>query len=297
MFVDLESAHELRLRHSIAGIIGRLFTLLLCATAFLSARANDHTTEASPPGERGQHRLTQMTFDRQIAKVLQNPEFDWRQPDLPPSNENSTLRNWTASVVHAISSLGRRLVAELHRLLSFLRWHPAPEKRTNGVPFASGLVSVLTYVLLAGIAGIAILFAIRLLKSGRTQRPISTVAQPTPDLEHEEVAADERPDDEWYKLAREKVASGDLRQAQRALFLAILSCLASHRLVTIERWKSNCDYENELGRRARHLPDLSHLYAQSRVGFERCWYGDGTLTAQDLEAYSDIYERIKHAAA
>lgn len=295
--MDLESPHQLRLRNSIAGIIGRLFTLLLCAVAFLTATANDHTTEASPAGERGPHRLTQMTFDRQIGKVLQNPEFDWRQPDLPPSNENSPLRNWTASVVQAISSLGRWLVAELHRLLSFLRWHPAPEKSTNGMPFASGLVSVLTYLLLAGIAGIAILFAIRLLKSGRTQNPISAVVQSTPDLEHEEVAADVRPDDEWYKLAREKIASGDLRQAQRALFLAILSCLASHRLVTIERWKSNCDYEIELGRRAKHLPDLAQLYAKSRVGFERCWYGEGALTAEDLEAYSAIYERIKHGAA
>jgi hypothetical protein len=297
VFVDLDLPHELRLRHSIAGRIGRLFTLLLCTAAFLTAAANDHLSEASPSGERGPQRLTRTAFDRQIAKVLQNPEFDWRQPDLPQSNEYSTLRNWTASVVHAISSLGRRLAGELHRLLSSLRWRPGQGHTTNVLPFASGSVSVLTYLLLAAIAGIAILFSIRLLKSRKTRRPRPAVARSTPALEREGIAADELPDDEWYQLAREKIASGDLRQAQRALFLAILSCLAFHRFITIERWKSNCDYENELGRRAKHLPDLPRLYAQSRVGFERCWYGEGTLTSQDLEAYGDIYERIKHAAA
>jgi hypothetical protein len=61
--------------------------------------------------------------------------------------------------------------------------------------------------------------------------------------------------------------------------------------------KSNTDYEKELGRKAKHLPDLPPLFAQSRLGFERCWYGANEVTLEDLENYNAVYERIKRAAA
>ncbi len=96
---------------------------------------------------------------------------------------------------------------------------------------------------------------------------------------------------------RKKMATGEFRQAQRALFLAILSYLASHRLITVQRWKSNTDYEMELVRKAKHLSELPRLFAQSRLAFERCWYGAGTVTPEDFAHYHTIYERIKNEAA
>ena len=92
------------------------------------------------------------------------------------------------------------------------------------------------------------------------------------------------------------VGRGEFRQAQRALFLAILSSLASRRFITVERWKTNTDYEKELGRKAKHLSDLPALFSLSRVGFERCWYGEERVTVADLEKYNLVYERIKRAA-
>ncbi len=302
MFSRLKSPDEGRLclSNAMSTTTVWLFRCLLCAAAFLTAAANDQTTSpaSSPSIGSDTQRLSQSAFDRQIEKVLQNPEFDWRQPDISHSKTNPTLQNWIASIDQAMSSLRHWLAGIWNWLTGFLtNIRAVPRDATKGVPFASGLLNMLAYVLLAGIAGTAILFAMRLLKTQKARPPLPAVVSENPDLADEGIAANERPDDEWYKLAREKIASGELRQAQRAMFLAILSCLASRRFITIERWKSNCDYESELGRRAKHLPELSQLYAQSRLGFERCWYGAVALTPQELETYGHIYERIRHAAA
>ncbi len=197
-----------------------------------------------------------------------------------------------------MSPLREWLSGMWHRLGAFLRGvRYIPQDATKAEPIASELLNFLTYLLLVVIACTLIVLAMRLLKRKRVPLTKAVVSPKSPDLAQAEIAANERPDEEWYKLAQEKIAVGDFRQAQRAMFLAILSCLASRRFITIERWKSNCDYEIELARKAKHLPALPQLYTQSRMGFERCWYGAGTLTAQDLETYGTIYERIRHAVA
>ncbi len=89
---------------------------------------------------------------------------------------------------------------------------------------------------------------------------------------------------------RGRISSGTTRPLPGNPFLSRFPCL-----ITFERWKSNIDYEKELGRKAKHLSELRPLFAQSRLGFERCWYGAGGVTAEELETYSSIYERIKHA--
>jgi hypothetical protein len=274
---------------------------LLCAAGFLTTSAIAQTTSpvSLPSIGRDAQRLSQPAFDRQIEKVLERPEFDWRQPEISHAKPNPNLQNWIAWIEQTTSSFYRWLADVWSRFAGFLRnFRAVPvQDTTKGAPFAAWLLNLAAYVLLAGIAGTVIIFAVRLLKRKWTRPPIRAVVSANSDLSVDETVADERPEEEWYKLAREKIASGELRQAQRAMFLAILSCLASRRLITIERWKSNCDYENELGRRAKHLPELPQLYVESRLGFERCWYGAGTLTIPELETYARVYERIRNAAS
>ena len=156
------------------------------------------------------------------------------------------------------------------------------------------MFNALGYLLWAAFAGTLILLLIRILNIKSTSLPLSVNPSPKPDLAEEEIEANQLPDNEWYALAREKMATGEFRQAQRALFLAILSYLASRRLITVQRWKSNTDYEMELVRKAKHLSELPRLFAQSRLAFERCWYGAGTVTPEDFAHYRTIYERIKN---
>jgi hypothetical protein len=244
-------------------------------------------------------RLTQPAFDRQIERVLQNSEYNWRERSTSDgasahSKETSIIDQWRKSFRRLLFSLGswaRDLVKSLLKPFDLKPSIPQSE-----APRYSGLLNVLGYFLWAAFAATLIFFAIRLLRFKAPKLPPSIVSPQKPDLATEEVVANQLPDDEWYALAREKMASGEFRQAQRALFLAILSYLASRRFIIVERWKTNTDYERELGRKAKHLSELPALFSLSRLGFERCWYGKERVTPADLEEYNLVYERIKHAA-
>jgi hypothetical protein len=251
--------------------------------------------ESEPPNQP----LTQPSLDRQIERVLENPEFSWREPYSPAHSpsQKSLLDQLISSIRETflfISSALNRLWKSLLKVFDFK--HFSAERPTSGSQLSFALLSALTYLLWAAFAGTLILFAIRLRKLRPSVRPKPIVPPAMPDLTDEGMAANQLPDDEWSALARQKIAAGDFRQALRALFLAILALLASHQFIAIERWKSNSDYEKELRRRAKPRSDLLALFAQSRLGFERCWYGADDITPHDLESYQGIYERIKHAA-
>jgi hypothetical protein len=250
--------------------------------------------------EPADQRLTRPAFDRQIERVLQNPEYNWREKDgsdkaAPGEDKSSIVEQWMGSIRQMLLSLGSWVRDLVKSLLK--PFDPKAPMDQPAVLRSSAWLNALGYLLWAAFAGTLILFLLRILKLKATKLSTSIVPLPRPDLASEEITANQLPDNEWSALAREKMASGEFRQAQRALFLAILSYLASHRLIVVERWKSNTDYEKELGRKAKNLSELPTLFAQSRLGFERCWYGANNVTLEDLENYHTIYERIKHAAA
>jgi hypothetical protein len=251
----------------------------------------------------GNQSLTQLALDRQIEGVLQNPEFSWREKAGPkgtsPARKRESLFNrWMASVRQMLAAFGNWLSRVLKSLLKpFDFKSPVAQPAKPEAALSSGLFNVLGYLLWAAFAGTLILFVVRSLNIKARRLPLSTTTSPKPDLAEEEIAANQLPENEWYALAREKMAAGEFREAQRALFLAILSYLAAHRLLTVQKWKSNTDYETELVRKAKHLSELPRLFAQSRLAFERCWYGAGAVTPEDFAHYHTIYERIKNAAA
>jgi hypothetical protein len=250
--------------------------------------------------EPADQRLTQPELDRQIERVLQNPEYNWREKDgsdkaTPSGKKSSIIEQWIGSIRQMLFSLGSWVRDLVKWLLKSFDLGARMDQPVVLRP--SGWLNVLGYLLWAAFAGTLILFLLRVFKLKAAKLPSPIASLPKPDLASEEITANQLPDNEWSALAREKLASGEFRQAQRALFLAILSYLASHRLIIVERWKSNTDYEKELGKKAKHLSELPTLFAQSRLGFERSWYGANHVTLEDLENYNTIYERIKHAAA
>jgi hypothetical protein len=271
-----------------------LFFAILMAVPLANARGAIEANVSQ--NKTHDQRLTKSALDQQIERVLQNPEYSWRAPSATAnhSKQKSILEQWRASILRMLISLGNwvnRLLKPLFKPFD-LRSPFAP----SDAPHSNGWLNILGYLLWAAFAGGLIFLSIRILKLRSTNLPASIVSAPKPDLADEEIEPDQLPDNEWYALAREKLAAGELRQAQRALFLAILSYLAAHRFITIERSKSNTDYEKELGRKAKHPSELPVLFAQSRLGFERCWYGADSVTLQDFDNYNDVYEKIKHAA-
>ena len=115
----------------------------------------------------------------------------------------------------------------------------------------------------------------------------------TPDLTDENVAANELPEDGWLKLARELMEKGDLRLALRALYLASLAHLAQREFVNIAKFKSNREYELELRRRARTLPELQNAFGQNVTIFDRIWYGMHEVNQESLQNFQSNMERIR----
>ena len=107
------------------------------------------------------------------------------------------------------------------------------------------------------------------------------------------MSASELPEDDWLKLARELLGRGELRLALRALYLASLAHLARREMISVAKFKSNRDYEQELRRRARALPDLQAAFAENVGIFDRVWYGLHEVTQEALERFQINLETIK----
>ena len=94
------------------------------------------------------------------------------------------------------------------------------------------------------------------------------------------------------KLARELMERGELRLAMRAFYLASLARLAQQNLISLAKFKSNHDYQRELGRRGHSLPELLGLFAENVTVFDRTWYGRHEINATLLDQFAINVEHI-----
>src|SRR5260221_6463750 len=152
-------------------------------------------------------------------------------------------------------------------------------------------------VLLVLVIGAMLLFLLVRLWKTRTGGDIPEIAteaiQPVPNLEDENVGADQLPEDGWISMARDLLARGELRLALRALYLASLAHLAQRNLITIARFKSNRDYERELSRRAHALPEVMRTFTENVSIFDRIWYGTHEVSASLLDHFESNLDKIK----
>ena len=112
------------------------------------------------------------------------------------------------------------------------------------------------------------------------------------DLESEAVVATQLPEDEWIRMAREKIEKGEYRLAVRALFLASLAHLGEHGLLNISRFKSNRDYRGELSLKARSMPVVIEAFSENVSLFEWVWYGLHDIGKDAIERFTANYEKI-----
>jgi hypothetical protein len=248
---------------------------------------------ATPNGAR----LPTGVVSQQLDRVLTAPEYAWRNPskvEAPPGwldQFRDGLRDLLGSLGRAIGRLGRAII----------RWFAALFPHVSGIPAGgtdgiSAVAQILSWVIIVGAATVLTLILVKVISRRRAIQPRALPAVvPTPDLESEDTTADQLPDDEWLRLARQKVDEGDLRQALRALFLAALSLLGEQGLVLIRKSKSNFDYERELRRKFNAAPGLDEIFSADRKLFERCWYGAHPVSIAEFEQSDSLYQRLKHA--
>jgi hypothetical protein len=241
-------------------------------------------------------RLPTAEVNQQLSRVLTAPEYAWQNPskvEAPPSwleQFSDWLKDSVASFARAVGRLERAISKWLSSLFPHISGVP-----TSGSDGMSVVAQVLSWVTIIGAAGVLTLILARIISRQRAVTPQAAPAlAPTPDLESEDTTADQLPEDEWLRLARQKVEDGDLRQALRALFLAVLSLLGAQGLILIRKSKSNFDYERELRRKLDPVPQLDEIFSADRKLFERCWYGAHPVTIAEFEQSDSLYQRLKH---
>jgi hypothetical protein len=248
-----------------------------------STRAAAPGVEPPPPtSERGTE------LNRSIDKVLQRPEYTWREPRPKrerKEKEGSTLwqrvREWLKKIFQSIGDFFDKLFRR--------RGAPGAGKFAFS---AHGFLYIFIALALL-IIGLLVWLLWRMRSRTASAEMEATPAAPVPDLASEDVAGDELPVDGWTKLALELLERGELRLAMRAFYFSSLAHLAARNLVSIAKFKSNRDYERELLRRSHALPDLTKTFAENVSVFDRVWYGLHEINADLLQQFRGNVERIR----
>lgn len=240
-------------------------------------------------------------LSQSIERTLSQPEFAWRLPrDKVESLERGWLRQFMQDTIEAVKNAINAVVEfaqkAYRKIRQFLdRWiKPGKESADSGsMDWQSG-VQLLVFVLLAIVACVLAVLLVRAWRQ-RSKRPVilAQAVAAAPDLTDENTTADQLPEDDWLKLARELAGRGELRLAVRAMYLASLAHLGRRELVIIARFKSNRDYELELRRRARAWPELQGAFAENVGSFDRAWYGMHEVNADSLQRFESNVQRIR----
>jgi len=246
------------------------------------------------------HFASPEALDRSIDEVMERREFAWRMPRELIAEDEKTPKGPIASVVAwIIDKLGKGIKAVINWVDKLMDWLigllPTGDRRTassNANWITS--VRVAVFVLLIGIlcALVYILWRSWMRRQNAQAEIVAAAVESTPNLENDDTAADDLPVNRWLELARELTEKGSWRLAIRAFYLATLANLAENELITIEKFKSNREYENELHRRAHQKEALLKAFSKSREVFERVWYGMYEINRPDLDHYAAIQKRM-----
>ncbi|MDB6139627.1 MAG: hypothetical protein JWO94_2699 [Verrucomicrobiaceae bacterium] len=255
----------------------------------VSTSAPSAASRSIDPGQLGQ----------QIHEVIQEDIFQWRLPrDAHEEKAGwidgfaNDLRRWYKQTSDAVGNTFERWMKYLfkdwikpkgHELDANDLRHPASSWTDNLYLILKALLVILSVALVA-----------LLVRQWRQLPPPPARADTAPEvnLESDQVVATQLPENEWLRLAEEKISAGELRLAMRALFLATLAHLGERKLLGIGRSKSNGDYVRELSLRARDRNELRGRFSDSVHAFDRAWYGWHEVTRELLEQFRDNHQHI-----
>jgi hypothetical protein len=239
-------------------------------------------------------------LDETIEQVLKRPEYTWRLPreKLAEEKRKGRLASFVESATKTVVDWLKKVRAAFNR---FIKWitrgqtpgGAGPSSGLGSLVSARGLIALLLLI-------IAALLGLLLMRLWKNREPAGAEVAaeaivPVPDLEDENIAADQLPEDGWMTLARDLLSQGELRLALRAFYLASLAHLAQRNLITIARFKSNRDYERELSRRAHALPQVMSTFTENVSIFDRIWYGMHEVNGSLLDQFRNNVERINGA--
>jgi hypothetical protein len=239
-------------------------------------------------------------LDRSIDEVMERREFVWRMPRERIAEDEKEPEGPIASVVvwiiDKVSKALNTVISWVNKLIDWLIGLMPGGEHHKDSPDANWVSSVRFAViaLLIGLLGalVYILWRSWMRRQAAQTEIAAEAVESTPDLEDEDTTAHDLPTNRWLDLARQLAEKGSLRLAIRAFYLASLAGLADHELITIEKFKSNRDYEKELFRRAHQKEGLLPAFSKSREIFERFWYGMHEISRPDLDNFAAIQKKV-----
>jgi hypothetical protein len=239
-------------------------------------------------------------LDRSIEETLGRREFAWRMPrETIPEGEQEAKGPLAAAIKWMLDVLAEGMrtlgkwVSQLFEWLENLLPQSHKKSVSSNKSWITPVRVVLILLLLLLLAVLSFVF-FRIWRrhcTGTIEAAVADVA-PLPDLNDEGTRADDLPANRWLVVAKEFTAKGDLRLAMRALYLATLACLAEHQMITIEIYKSNREYEQELRRRVHAHEELLVTFSKGLNLFERVWYGMYRIPPAAFDDFSENQKRI-----
>ena len=304
---DLRAELQLFAPGERAGVTVLVLLILLSSagpTPAAAASIMPHSEVRLPNSE-----ISPPELDRSIEEVLGRREFNWRLPREKPGGDHSdkgvfaafmdglieTLRSWAKAIGSAVKAAVRWVADALDwlREMIFGKRARAQESGSAGTDWIASLQGLIFVLLVLAACAVAILFYRTWRRRGARKEITTEAVAPVPDLADENVTASQLPEDDWLRLARELMGKGELRLALRALYLAGLAHLAQREMIRVAKFKSNRDYEQEVRRRARALPELQAAFAENVGIFDRAWYGLHEVTQEALQRFQINLEKIR----
>lgn len=238
-------------------------------------------------------------LDRSITTVLEQRKYQWRSPreKAAKKKEDGIVTKFFKSIFEMLEKVAKDIERVMKKIIDWLfpeKDRPVSSRDISGwMATQQGLLFLILAALAAGLG----VFLLRAAQNRRRTAEVESVAlAPAPDLEDENTAANDLPEDDWTQMGRRLLEQGDLRRALRAFYLASLAHLATRGLITIARSKSNRDYERELRRRGHSMPELPVLFGENVGIFDRVWYGLHEVSPETVQRFVGNLERMKAAA-
>lgn len=272
--------------------------MLTTAAAILLVLVPVHAFAAAPQ-QMPPQQVAPQQLEQAVRRAMQSSEYDWRLPlpQAPAPQGIPWLVRVTDRLIDALKSIFHAIGDAISAFFDWLRklFELAGAPHPGALPTA-GLHWWL-YVLIAVVLFVLGWIAWRRRWFQRARPKPAAPALEAVRLDAEDLTADRLPEESWLELAARMLQEENFRLALRAYYLASLAWLGRHEFLTIHSGKTNREYELELRRKARAFAEPRQWFAANIVAFERAWYGQHAVSADDAGEFRQRIESIKQALA
>ena len=261
-------------------------------------------------------------FDRQSDNTLNDRQFDrLSQRDVPLNKDGEPIEmgfieDTLKGILNTLTDL-KDWVSERFKGLSdwfedFFKRNkkkssdaPNPKKDTssnwgNSEFFSAfaGMGGLFKYLILGVALIVFALVGYKVFKSYRsraqfTKEDDGLKMTDDPDLNDENLVADQLEEEQWLGLADQMKSKGDLRLAMRAVYLSHLSYLGEKNIIKIKKFKSNLEYGQEIAGKKHVYPHILDPFQDNVLIYDQVWYGLYPISIDLLNLFKQNIQKVK----